>query len=448
MRIYGFLLAPLLLLITACIRPQNYHPGGPLPSQQSVQHLNYTSGGKLGSYFCDAEVDEAYVEFNAQGNPFDAGQLTRAVARIEELSKQPMLLMIFIHGWKNNASEGPGNVWGFRRMLNHQAWRIHQKYEHMPVMGVYLGWPGAASSVGQMLTFGNRLGVAETVGGKPVAETLTKLMQAAKGPKYDGTSSVVLIGHSFGGVVTDRAMLSNLNDMIDGLAPGESITPPADLTILLNEAGPSYEVKKFVERLHTLGVSYSTGARSSETKYPLIAAMTSDGDAATKLALPGGLLLSPDREKTVQFPKPDLFGQTNSLVYELQAAANVQALRSHTIVQSASCDHGIAIRGVHRKDYCMAPIAPPVPNQTPFWIMGLPQVFVPDHSSVFQNEMIELIGAFLAHRGLVDLASPGIPGYCVPANAKGRATVSAVASVAAKMSKESAPKKPTLRRTQ
>ena len=34
-------------------------------------------------------------------------------------------------------------------------------------------------------------------------------------------------------------------------------------------------------------------------------------------------------------------------------------------------------------------------NTTPYWIMQLPQVFVPDHSSVFQFYMLKLIAAVL-----------------------------------------------------
>ena len=386
------LLIPLVLFLGSCIRPQNYHPG-----EKSVQHLTYPST----DYFCAATFDEAYIEFDAQGRWFEPAQLNRAVRRIGELNKKPMFLMVFVHGWKNNASEDSGNVWAFRRMLDHQTWMIHQKHPDMPVMGVYLGWPGAAADFGKFFTFWNREGIAYTVGAGDIEKTLKGLMQAAKGADYQGKSNVVLIGHSFGGLVLERAMIGILNEVLDGIAAGQTVLPPADLTLILNEAAPASQAKPFLERLKTEGITYAT---EDKTPYPLLASMTSDGDIATKLGLPGGEFISPNRPTTVQFPVPDTFGQTSSLPYDLQSAANFDALRSHTVAElgEGSCRSGILIPGVHQKDYCIATIAPAPRNDTPYWIMALPQIFVPDHSQIFRNEVIAMTSAFLAHRGLMN----------------------------------------------
>ena len=46
-------------------------------------------------------------------------------------------------------------------------------------------------------------------------------------------------------------------------------------------------------------------------------------------------------------------------------------------------------------------------NQTPYWIMQLPQIFVPDHSSVFQDNLLELIRTVLRGSNLMaPLATP------------------------------------------
>ena len=440
----SIVLLPLALLLGSCIRPQNYHPG-----DKSLQRLTFhsTPGTAGTNYFCDATVDEAYVEFDAQGRWFEPAQLNRAVRRIGELNTKPMFLMVFVHGWKNNASEDSGNVWGFRRMLDYQAWMIHQKHPDMPVMGVYLGWPGAAANFGKFFTFWNREGIAYTVGAGDIEKTLKGLMQAAKGADYQGKSTVVVIGHSFGGLVLERAMIGILNEVLDGIQAGQAVSPPADLTLLLNEAGPASQAKPFLERLKAEGISYST---EDKTPYPLLASMTSDGDIATKLGLPGGEFLSPNRPATVQFPpeKPDIFGQTSSLPYDLQSAANFDALRSHAVAELAqgSCGSGILIPGVHQKDYCIATLTPAPRNNTPYWIMALPQIFVPDHSRIFRNEVIAMTSAFLAHRGLMN---SGTTRGCGPTPLRGPSIAAAAPAAALNAlapPPPSPPSRPTLKK--
>ncbi len=45
-------------------------------------------------------------------------------------------------------------------------------------------------------------------------------------------------------------------------------------------------------------------------------------------------------------------------------------------------------------------------NTTPYWIMQLPQAFVPDHSQVFQDYLLTLIGAVDSRAGLNGCAPP------------------------------------------
>jgi hypothetical protein len=126
------LVSSILLLLAGCVVPQNYHAG-----LTSVQTLDYShSNPKLPKYFAPSTFDEAYIEFDAPGKAFDPTQTTAAVTKIQTLNAKntkQMLLMIFVHGWKNNASEASGNVWGFRRMLNREAEQVHQCRPDVPV---------------------------------------------------------------------------------------------------------------------------------------------------------------------------------------------------------------------------------------------------------------------------------------------------------------------------
>lgn len=414
------LLAGLLsLALTDCIRPQNYHPA------TSTFTYEYCNDG----YFYDDRVHEAYIELDARGMQFDSAQTERAIALITALrhpagrSEQAVSVFVFVHGWKNNASEDSGNVWGFRRMLNHIANSLHTRGtgdRTTPVVGIYIGWPGAMTRSGTFLSFWSRESVANAVGEGDLSGVLEKVLVATKKTAYgdyEGISDAVLIGHSFGGLVLERAVLGILEKQLAKLAPGMELKPAADFILLLNEAGPASQAQRFLLQLLRNHIEFSEDGEP----FPLVASMTSVGDPATKLAFPGSQFVSPNRPVTQSFNPLDEFGQKTSLPYNLLTTANMVALQSHEFKQvnaENQCPAGGIFVPLFLRDngntkvaydrYCIqkktpAPPQPPIDNTTPYWVMQLPQVFVPDHGSVFRDPVIDLINAFLAHRGRVNL---------------------------------------------
>ena len=387
-------------LLSSCIRPQSYRPGTSSLAAFNVpvnRHAKET--GSQVAY-------EAYIEFDARGHLFDEGQVERAVNMIQALkhpagrAEQPVSMFLFVHGWKNNASEASGNVWGFREILFRQA----EKLGNEPAIGIYIGWPGDVTKVGKFFSFWNREGVADAVGGGELDSVLSKLLIAAKGADYRGNpgvqpSTAIMIGHSMGGLILERSAIRLITDQLAKYAPNEDIPAPADLIVLLNEAGPASQARPFLMDLLKEHVEYNGGAGGQP--FPLLVAMTSDGDAATKIAFPGGEYLSPNRPATINIPPnaPDVFGQKSTLPYNLLAPANLVALRSHQITQvpqaTADC---LVTTTVHQRTYCVSPIKPQPANTTPYWIMALPQVFVPDHSSIFRDEMAQLIDDFVSRQ--------------------------------------------------
>jgi pimeloyl-ACP methyl ester carboxylesterase len=305
-------------------------------------------------------------------------------------------LYVFVHGWKNNASEASGNVWGYRRFLSD----IASQHCGQQVIGVYIGWPGASLKGDAFLSFWNREPIADNVGNNDdLANALRAILQAVKGPDYsDRDSTAVLIGHSFGGIVLERAATKLIREQLQ--KPGQGGESPADLFVLLNEAGAAAIARPFLIDLGDEGVTYRDSAGHP---HPLLLSMTSTGDVATKLAYPGGEFLSFNRPATVKYSSADRFGQQSTLPYNLLTAANTISLQSHQIVQSspdASCDLLIPLTG--RIIYCMNAIGQNRLNQTPYWIMQLPQVFVPDHSSVFQTNLLKLLSAVLEESGVTN----------------------------------------------
>jgi hypothetical protein len=176
---------------------------------------------------------------------------------------------------------------------------------------------------------------------------------------------------------------------------------PADLFILINEAGAAEIGRDFRDKLVTHNLAY---VDKDKVAHPLLLSMTSVGDVATKIAYPGAEVLSFNRTKTQPITPTDEFGQTNTFTYNVVTAANMLPLQSHEIVPfdpKKTCT--VPIPPVNPA-YCMNPLSA-VPNTTPYWIMQMPQVFVPDHSAVFQDYLLTLIGSVMQHSGIVDRPS-------------------------------------------
>jgi hypothetical protein len=453
-----------LLFVTGCIGPKYYHVGGPPgyavepPARLDFQNSDPRYGE---GYFRTSVAYEAYVEFNekaalyrdAKKEPLELQQALDMIRRCrfranansrlcpepgEPLSSQakPITLYIFVHGWKNSASEDTNNPWGFRRFLSYASWLNPTA----PVVGIYIGWPGASLKGDLFLSFWNRQPVANRVGiSNDLLFSLKSLLYEAKGELKAGEtagketisgpfafksadpSTAIVIGHSFGGIVLERAATALLQDAFKSIPRSEFSTPvidvypPADLIVLINEAGAASIGMPFLDRLKAAGVSYTCNTRDpaypndltkerKDIPCPLLLSMTSEGDLATKFAYPGGEFFSTRRPSTEKYSKPDQWGQGSSLPYNLITAANFIALQNHSIDKVAQADAScfVVVHPSPKESYCMhslpnsahSPQDPALyPNGTPYWSMQLPQVFVPDHGTVFQPSFLELLNS-------------------------------------------------------
>ena len=136
-----------------------------------------------------------------------------AKAKAEAKARDTVAVVaVFVHGWKNNASEKSGNVWGFRQVLA----GLSKSFGKRPLVGVYIGWRGAVLSPPLLkeFTFFDRQQKSQSVSGGHMVETLLKILQAAKGVDYaeplESSAATVLIGHSFGGAVLETALTQTI----------------------------------------------------------------------------------------------------------------------------------------------------------------------------------------------------------------------------------------------
>ena len=431
--------------VMGCIRAQ-YYRTNEHPTQYSFSPVDERYGR---GYFRAGSAYEAYVEFDARGSLYHnengaTPQLADALDLIRRCrfrpdglanscaaagtslahTPKPIALYIFVHGWKNNASDDSGNTWGFRRFLSYASYH----HPEIPVVGIYMGWPGAVLKDDLFLSFWNREPIADIVGNSnDFRLSLKRLLHEAKGrfdpndqaredlftkaAEYGGTdhSVVVVIGHSFGGIVLEHAATALLQERFDAVSTESQSTertiidPPADLFVLINEAGAASIAKPFLDRLKSSGLTYNCITNNKSGECPLILSMTSEGDLATKFAYPGGEVFSWNRPPTPKHPV-DQWGQDTDTPYELITAANFVALQSHSIDKLSNAQRDtseciVTVRLPAKNNYCMHSLriaSDPEslknhPNDTPYWLMQLPQVFVPDHGTVFQDTFLRLL---------------------------------------------------------
>ena len=375
----------------------------------------------------------AFVEFDDMGEMWDSTQLTRALDVIDRANESPdgAVLMTFIHGWQNNASqknEESGNVGEFKQYLETIAGVAERgRLGDRHLVGVYLGWRGKSGSIPgvNLLTFYDRAGAARRISGTTATEVIYRLMKTAKqNPK----SRVLLMGHSFGGQILEsavtQAMVGELLGRDEGLRDF-----PADLVVLINPAAKSIQAKQFIGMLDRSHLEvYRTTPDGTRYKAPLIVSITSSADLATRWAFPAGTWVSsvgknfhkyaPD--SCLQFPKQRAF--------YTQTPGHNDALVSHEVTAQplAPGQKPVRIEGGNR-DFLDRELDPVTgqyvfafngdkhrftvrslrgaANNTPYWIMQVPRQLIPGHSGFFTSDTLRLIGALIQISGAVEMGA-------------------------------------------
>ena len=241
--------------------------------------------------------------------------------------QQPLNIVIYTHGWHHSASPEDTNVVRFRTMLEGltlaekslatqraavgNASAMINKPRH--VVGIYLGWRGN-SILGwglEDLSIWDRKTVAEKVAHGAIQELYANMNQffnehncRARRLKADELAKcadvrMLTVGHSFGGLITYRALSSRLlagiaeSDATIDCAPGDRrgiryAHGIGNLTVLIN---PAFEGTRF-EPLARAVMSRDYQAPdmgkpcNRTAQLPVLVIAQSEGDLATKLAFP------------------------------------------------------------------------------------------------------------------------------------------------------------------
>ncbi len=374
----------------------------------------------------ESDYTLAYIEFDDQGEPWLPLQAERAVDVIRRANeaKSGSVVLVFVHGWNNNASPDQEqtpkkSLNGFKQALGLVAQSLKATYPDStpPVVGVYVAWRGQSSySFLKPFTFYGRQRTANRVAGTAATGTLFHIMSATK---QNPSSRIVLIGHSFGGLAVEEAVIDVAAGELLGSVKSE-VDFPADLVVLINQASASIHAKQFVDLLTREGVTlYRVDPQGRRYERPLVVSVTSETDTATRVLFPVGQTLwslgRHFRKYGPQFCTP----AASQRGYQLYTAGHQPVLHSHIVtgarLPTGSADkpdlgfradidpntreQTISFNGArHRFTIKRKPRAF---NDTPYWIMRVPKTLIPDHSDIFGPNTIRLVTALVRASGAV-----------------------------------------------
>jgi hypothetical protein len=323
----------------------------------------------------------AFIEFDENGRMFDPQQ-EEAARRLLEFEKKrakngKIVTVVYVHGWKNNASEAapggkPKDVEKFQGALLELGYRAEQVAraegrEPVPIVGVYMAWRGKTLMGPNWFTFASlwsRRNTANNIGDGP---DLGSILDQFITLTNDGNqqSRVVLIGHSFGARVLEHAIESKNIRLHDAVTGDRVVRPRVDLVLYVNSANDSRLSMRRVQELRDAklrvrhpdynpdecsGKTAPKGSPDPETRaarcrdYPLLVAISSTGDSATRQLLPiantinGDSLTPALAKKLPEPPTENIFADglpTKGRIRKV-AAAHFGFLQSH-VAREITC---------------------------------------------------------------------------------------------------------------
>jgi hypothetical protein len=363
------------------------------------------------------------------GSTVDPGrdQLNRALDAIRAaVSASPhAIVLVFTHGWKNNAAEDNGNAAGLARVVQYLA----QTYCE-PAVGVFLAWRGNLISeympVAQTFSYFNREKAAIRIPGSAFTDVLNQIVVTAHtlppGASGEVRPKVILVGHSFGGLIMERALsqatLSKipLGDSSPGTAldvgcgrTAQIQTSLPDLTLFVNSAAAATEAKQMLDFLKAEHIHYTNC--DSKAPRPLFISISSSSDAATRFAMPVGhgpsflrfKLMGSLRNSDPPVMWDPKYGSTPSQgAFYMSTAAHMQILQSHLVLPAEEVPAGTSPAD-RVAEFALSDTKQKFViinkqnrwNDTPYWLMEVPSTIIPDHSTIFTLRFIDLLKEFL-----------------------------------------------------
>lgn len=356
-----------------------------------------------------------FIEYNDKGQPWNPLELRDALDQLRKArgvdNSQGVLVVVYIHGWQNNADEVPGScqdVCLFRdTLLTHLADSQGQDGSPLKVVGIYLGWRGLTFTVEpfkHIVSYWPRRGVARHVGQTGMFNALTQIESVVGESRKNYV--LVFAGHSFGARVLENAaetrdkkhvgFMLNYRNQLKNMAQNrlKSVEPlaeqalatnpslPADLFFYVNAATASTVTRKTIkDTRETCKVAPNAPICGTD---PLYLAVTSHADLATGIIMPIANLVFP---------------ALSSDGLHLISAANTPWLHTHKDpapgcpIGSSMCftvtsgGHSVveSLERIDRNSQL------PGKHDEPFWIFNVGNDVMDSHGDVWNESVTDLV---------------------------------------------------------
>lgn len=222
------------------------------------------------------------IQLTEKGRLLRPEQLEAIARSLGGQSEPDPLLLVYLHGWRHDASPTDGNLRGFEGMVRRLAERVHSDSGGgRPVYGIYVSWPGRmfdSPSANKLATFWDRLETARRLGepSSDLESILRRLRVSLRFGEQPRDRDWVLVGHSMGA--------DPLLHVVSRLSPAES--PKSVLLV-----NPALSVAR-AEQFRSAGfspkttlVSYGSVAdQVTQQFFPLGEAVEFSGETRRQLA--------------------------------------------------------------------------------------------------------------------------------------------------------------------
>ncbi|HYC90846.1 MAG TPA: alpha/beta fold hydrolase [Thermoanaerobaculia bacterium] len=368
-----------------------------------------------------------FVELDDQGLYWSGEQLPASMKMIEAAAApNGAIVAVFVHGWMNNArypDKDNGDLNNFKQdvlavMSQHETEAARREGRpRRNVAGVYVAWRGMTIK-GKLffLSFYDRHAAALRVADTQATVTLRGLIAKTR---ENPRSQIIVIGHSFGGLITERALgpvlVTEAVRARSGTLAGSLLRESPDLVVLVN---PATNATHALGNVWTLKESPDVVPRrptlfhlrqQALTDTPLIVSLTSATDTATGIAFPlaeylGGAFMSFRNWKGT--PMDGVFPSERT-VYA-KTMGHLPQIWSHDVTftrlaeartnaatePAAPCREGESSGEicfvVGRDMFTMTPRAGRF-NDTHYWIMQIPKTIVNGHSDVWNPVWVNML---------------------------------------------------------
>lgn len=399
----------------------------------------------------DHPFDLSYIEFDDKGDFWDRRQLAWTVQAIKRVAaQQNIILVMYIHGWQNDASSLRGHdVEKFHCLLERLAQADDGSHRYF---GVYIGWRGKSVPGGDgvfpdgspldyvakglffiphELSFFGRKSAATRVADLPVTEAIFQSVASTRkeARKHRHQSRTILVGHSFGALVLEKALAQALAAKMIS-EEGETFTAPADFVVLLNSAGESIYAKEMIDMLRRRAPKGGSANQDITAEHPLVVSITSTADWATGKLFPIGTTLASTTGTFRQYEWDDRYGTSSQDVSQREYFTQTPGHNRRLISHRAAVHEGEARKPTFDGRTCndekmltafQRNLREPLTGKngqiqfvtiskddettrwelenqierkdlrTPYWIVEVPKEIIRDHSDVFNENAIALM---------------------------------------------------------